>query len=318
MLGFRRPKSKIQELVWCGEMGVQGFCEYLEVLVDEGSIVGGLIEGKASTLVEAIKGESNGKNIKMDCMLKELWWTQFIKWCVGIYLEMPAGVLTYSAYPFMLHEVYTLPWDIHIVGHWLSIQSTNCNGVRGQQSESCQPCTKLLTHQIVEGILNRIKHGIHANTAFAFLLIAGLLEILQKRNVALDGMQFEHLSILWTLATRAWTLGQYKQLVMAMSEKSVNWLDTLLQAGLNCGVGVRRMMELLDHAQKGLYKPKNFSEEEMSCGLLFLWLGGAHVASLTHQTLRLPGVSTLCHSSAVTPLSPSAGFPSKMEICYNL
>ena len=36
-------------------MGVQGFCEYLEVLVDEGGIVGGLIEGKASTLVEAIK-----------------------------------------------------------------------------------------------------------------------------------------------------------------------------------------------------------------------------------------------------------------------
>ena len=39
-----------------GEMGVQGFCEYLEVLVDNGGIVGGLIEGKVSTLVEAIEG----------------------------------------------------------------------------------------------------------------------------------------------------------------------------------------------------------------------------------------------------------------------
>ena len=42
------------------------------------------------------------------------------------------------------------------------------------------------------------------------------------------------------------------------------------------------MMELLDRAQKGLYKPKNFLEEEMSRGLLFLRLGGARVVSLAH------------------------------------
>ena len=34
--------------------------------------------------------ESNDKNIKMDCMLKESWWTQFIKWCVGIYIPWDA------------------------------------------------------------------------------------------------------------------------------------------------------------------------------------------------------------------------------------
>jgi hypothetical protein len=113
-------------------------------------------------------------------------------------------------------------------------------------------------------------------------------------------------------------LGQYEQLVMAMSKKSVNQLDALLWAGLNRGVGVRGMMELLNRAQKGLYKPKNFLEEEMSHGLLFLWLGGACVASLAHQTLGLTGVLILCCSLAITPLSPSAGFPSKTEIQHNL
>ena len=81
---------------------------------------------------------------------------------------------------------------------------------------------------------------------------------------------------------------------------------------------MRGMMELLDRTQKGLYKPKNFLEEEMSHGLLFLRLGGARVASLAHQTLGLPGVSTLSRSSAITTLSPSAGFPSKTEIQHNL
>jgi hypothetical protein len=75
---------------------------------------------------------------------------------------------------------------------------------------------------------------------------------------------------------------------MAMSKGSVNRLDALLRAGINRGVGVRGMLEMLDHAQKGLYKPNNFTEEEMSHGLLFLRLGGARVASLAHQSLSGP------------------------------
>jgi len=75
---------------------------------------------------------------------------------------------------------------------------------------------------------------------------------------------------------------------------------------------------MLDRAQKGLYKPKNFTEEEMSRGLLFLRLGGARVASLAHQSLGGPAVSTLRRGSALVPLSPSVGTPSKDEIQRNL
>ena len=107
-----------------------------------------------------------------------------------------------------------------------------------------------------------------------------------------------------------------------MSEGKVNRLDMLLQAGLNRGVGVRGMMGLLDHARKGLYKPKTFTEEDMSRGLLFLRLGGAHVARLAHQTLGTPSRSTLRYgsgaNSTVTLLSPSAGFPTKSEIQHNI
>ncbi|KAH8982664.1 hypothetical protein EDB86DRAFT_3126490 [Lactarius hatsudake] len=106
---------------------------------------------------------------------------------------------------------------------------------------------------------------------------------------------------------------------MAMSEGTVNRMDALLRAGLNQGVGVRGMMELLDRARNGLYKPKNFTEEERSRGLLFLRLGGARVASLAHQTLGAPTLSTLRYgSSTVTSLSPSAGFPTRSEIQGNI
>ena len=231
---------------------------------------------------------------------------------------MPPGVLPYSAYPFMLHEAYTLPWNIHIVDHRMSLQSTKCTGELQGNSELCKECVRLLTHQIIEGILDRIRDGIHANTAYMYQPIGGLIELLRKKNAMIDGMRFKQLSTSRTMATRARTVGQYEQLIMAMSEGSVNRLDALLRAGINRGVGVRGMMELLDRAQKGLYKPKNFTEEEISHGLLFLRLGGARVASLAHQALGSPGLSTLRRSSVVTPLSPSAGTPSTREIQRNL
>jgi hypothetical protein len=204
----------------------------------------------------------------------------------------------------------------------MSIQSIQCAGVQETQPDSCRACSQLLTHRIVEGILDQIENGIHTSTNYAYQPIGGLVEILQKKCAMLDGLHFKQLSTLRTLAMRARTVGQYEQLVMAMSEGTVNRLDALLRAGLNRGMGVRGMLEMLDRARKGLYKPKNFTGEEMSCGLLFLRLGGACVASLAHQTLGSPTLSTLCYGSAarstVTSLSPSAGFPTKSEIQCNI
>ena len=37
--------------------------------------------------------------------------------CMGIQLTFPPGVNTYSAYPFSLHDKFSLPWDIHILSH---------------------------------------------------------------------------------------------------------------------------------------------------------------------------------------------------------
>ncbi|KAH9068269.1 hypothetical protein EDB83DRAFT_2222807, partial [Lactarius deliciosus] len=353
ILGFRRPQEEIVAMVRCSRVGLQGLYEYLEVLVEEGGVVGGLLEGKVTALlmameldrprtatqalltiplpipgtrelpIEVLENKEMARTPARGSISSRKRSTRATKPttnpCSGAYLAMPDGVLPYSAYPFMLHEVFALPWHIHLVGPRMSIQSIHCAGVRETSSDSCQACSQLLTHRIVEGILHRISNGIHTNTVYAYQPIGGLIEILQKKCAMLDGLRFKQLSISRTLATRARTVGQYEQLVMAMSEGTVNRMDALLRAGLNRGVGVRGMMELLDRARNGLYKPKNFTEEERSRGLLFLRLGGARVASLAHQTLGVPTLSTLRYgSSTVTSLSPSAGFPTRSEIQGNI
>lgn len=116
--------------------------------------------------------------------------------CTGAHLVMPNGVLPYGAYPFMLHNVFVLPWNIHVVDHQLSIQSIHCTGVQESLSDPCQLCSQLLTHRLVEGILDRIKNGIHANTNFVYQPITSLIEILRKKCAMLDGLCFKQLSTL--------------------------------------------------------------------------------------------------------------------------
>ena len=55
ILGFRRPQEEIMAMVRHGRAGLQGLCDYLEVLVEEGGVVGGLLEGKVTALIAAME-----------------------------------------------------------------------------------------------------------------------------------------------------------------------------------------------------------------------------------------------------------------------
>src|SRR6266702_278764 len=55
ILGFGRPQGEIVAMVRCGRVGLQGLYEYLEALIEEGGVVGGLLDGKVTALIMAIE-----------------------------------------------------------------------------------------------------------------------------------------------------------------------------------------------------------------------------------------------------------------------
>ena len=57
LLGFERPRNKIQSIIWHGPNGIDGFHNYLEYLIAEKGLKGGLIEGKVSALIDTIGTE---------------------------------------------------------------------------------------------------------------------------------------------------------------------------------------------------------------------------------------------------------------------
>jgi hypothetical protein len=55
ILGFARPQGEIVAMICCSWEGFQGLYKYLEVLVEQGGIVGGLLEGKVAALINAME-----------------------------------------------------------------------------------------------------------------------------------------------------------------------------------------------------------------------------------------------------------------------
>jgi hypothetical protein len=52
--------------------------------------------------------------------------------------------------------------------------------------DACRPCRELVLNTILGGIPERIKKGVHENTPLAFQPIEGLIELLRRKNQALD------------------------------------------------------------------------------------------------------------------------------------
>ncbi|KAH9017199.1 hypothetical protein EDB84DRAFT_1442868 [Lactarius hengduanensis] len=66
ILGFGRRHKEIVAMVCCSWVGLQGLYEYLEVLIEEGGIAGGLLEGKVTALITALEnGTLQGKGEEM-------------------------------------------------------------------------------------------------------------------------------------------------------------------------------------------------------------------------------------------------------------
>ena len=132
------------------------------------------------------------------------------------------------------------------------------------------------------GIINRIHSGVHANMPLADQPLGGMVELIHQKDEKLDNLRLIKLTFARKLVACTTTLNAYKKFVTALGDTKVDRVDALIRAGLNRGEGIYGMIERLDRANQGLYKPKSFTEEERLRGVLFLRLGGSRVAELAH------------------------------------
>jgi len=239
--------------------------------------------------------------------------------CHGTHLNLPPGSSPYKVYPFLLHKTLSLPWGISIIHNKMRVISMTCKGqVNHESADSCIECEKALTHNIMDGIMNRMVNGVHENTPLAYQPPAGLVQVIRRKVHAIDTKRFLALEVARKLGTQAQALEDYKKFVLALSEGKAKWVDAVIRAGLKRGAGIQGLMNLVYRASIGAYKPKGFSQEERLKSILFLRLGGRQVLSVANKTLGLPLVSTTRQNTVFTSLIVPASFPSLDIICTNI
>ena len=163
----------------------------------------------------------------------------------------------------------------------------------------CQECEKLLTNNILEGNLNRIKNGVHANYALVYQPMAGLVELVRQKNQKIDNMWFSKLTISKKLSTCARALDDYKRYIMALSKGKVQRIGALIWAGLHRGAGIHGLLKLHDQASKGCTSQrttqrKNYCRALRTSGLVDPVPPNLHTELLVHQVYQ--------HSSGIPRL----------------
>ncbi len=241
--------------------------------------------------------------------------------CEGYNLTFLEGQSIHMEYPFALHNHISLPWHYESWDGGLRLRSRTCKRLlagRSGTSSSCESCLAIGQEPKIKGIKERMTAGVHENAVLAYHGFGSLMEVVHCKNRQIDAMTLRRLNMERMLEGRAAALDDYKRLVMQIGNGNYNNVERLIRVALKRGKGIRTILEMYEAAVRGLYRPKSFTEEEEMLGILFWRLGGIRLAEIAHRALGLPGMTTLRQNSTISPILPSYGLPSVVEIEKNI
>lgn len=125
--------------------------------------------------------------------------------CPGYHLSVPHEQSPYSLYPFLVHSVLSVPWDLAILGEKIVLRSHKCarsariaktNGPGSSANVlPCSYCAQLHNHNIIMGIRHRSLDGAHESTPWAYLSPAQMYSKLERKTAHTADSGFFRLQI---------------------------------------------------------------------------------------------------------------------------
>ena len=239
------------------------------------------------------------------------------KSCAGYQLSFPKGQQAHTSYPFALHTVMSLPWNYGICKGAFVLTSHLCLG-KAEANGCCKACDSLGKNENLKKIIVRYTNGIYENTQLVYHGITGLIDVVCQKTSTIDGLHLHHLNDAKKLVGHEGVIDVHKQMLMVLSTQHIPCIDCVLHVTFNHGRGIHSMLELIKKAAEGMYHPKSFDEEDNLQALLFLWLGGACVADITHCIFGTPSVSVIRTHTTIPQILPLPGFPTCSELEQNI
>ena len=238
--------------------------------------------------------------------------------CEGIPVEFPHGRNHHIAYPFGIHSERDVPWDYRSTGDKFYIQAKTCRKLPISEGSACDRCRALTSVHLYISIMDRIRNGVHENTPLIYHGIGGLVEVARRKTEQVRQLRLTKLNASKKLLGKAAALDDHKQWMMAIASGQVDWVASLVQAGLKHKAGIKTLIHQYERAAEKLYQPKGYSNEDLMRSIVMLRLGGARVAEFAHRSLSLPSITTIRRNTVLQPLTVSPAVPTLVEIETNI
>ncbi|EIM87715.1 uncharacterized protein STEHIDRAFT_121332 [Stereum hirsutum FP-91666 SS1] len=238
--------------------------------------------------------------------------------CLGYRMTFPDGSSPYLSYPFAIHDIRALPWNVAIVnpGPHMYLRSVDCAGQSTRPT--CASCRKIENHSIVMGIRHRNLDGAHKNTPWAYLSITQLFDWLKQKTSQIDALHLDGLNRGRLIAVRVRHLDGWRRLVMSIINNEIPRIRIALAVQERNGAGVFGYLRAIDAAAKQAYKPKSYQEADFQRSYLIWKLGGVSAANIAHRTLGTPSIDSTRRNMTVNHIRASSGFPSVEDLLSNL
>lgn len=192
------------------------------------------------------------------------------------------------------------------------------NNSSSSQLSFCSQCASLEDHPALKSIQESIHFGAHKNTPLVYLSPHELVESVRRKTSENRTLTLSVLNTSRTLMRNARTMKNSHCLIVALASHNIPRVRAILATAQRNGSGILGTLEMVERAASGLYRPRDYLEEEFHRILLFSKLGGGRVASIAQRSCFLPSACTAERKLKVQPLQSSPSYLTQQELHLNL
>ena len=119
------------------------------------------------------------------------------KTCCGISVEFPSGRSAHSSYPYGIHDELGDPWDYSVRSGVMTLRAKGCTLNDQHMHGRCKACNKLTENGKLQGVLRRIKTGVHENTRLTYHSVGGLVTIVRRKIREVRTLRLHQQNVKW-------------------------------------------------------------------------------------------------------------------------
>ncbi|KIK44260.1 hypothetical protein CY34DRAFT_23175 [Suillus luteus UH-Slu-Lm8-n1] len=182
-------------------------------------------------------------------------------------------------------------------------RSKHCHSDTFEGSPCCE-CA--IVHKHISRLVE-IARDPKAHTNYKYLGLAHMQDIAKMYAAQVKELKLQACNDSRKHMTSLTQLDDYNRLLMAISENDVPRLQQVIKIALDNGASVREVVNKLEDAIEGVYRPRGYGSSDIDIATLVYRLGGRQLLYALNHQIGIPSIRTLRARATFTTIMPTIG-----------